>query len=125
MARLDLITLSVKLDTSGLIWLPEIGDEVSPRTDLERVSILVDPQGLTPTELRERFVWLPTVEQMVEQFEARQAVIYHAGVTEMLRYEAVVRISDKVIETCEATLRLAFGKALHELLSNHAQDLVH
>lgn len=119
------IHVSYELDKEGLVWYPEIGDEVTERTNLERVSILVDPQGLTPRELRENFVWLPTVEQLVEQFEARQALIYHAGISESLAYEAIIRTASGVIETSALTLRLAFGQALRELLKNSTTEIVH
>jgi len=119
------ISLSLELEHSGLVWYPEIGDEVSERTELERVSILVDPQGLTPSELRDSFLWLPTVEQLVEQFEARQAFIYHAGITEGLSYEAVIRSGVGVIQTEANSLRLAFGQALQELLIDAPTGSVH
>ncbi len=121
----EYIGVSVDLDKRGLVWYPEIGDEVSERTNLERISILVDPHGLTPTELRKSFVWLPTVEQLVEQFEARQAMIYHAGVNNTLAYEAVIRCAHGVIEASANTLRLAFGRALQELLHNSSSSAVH
>ena len=121
----DLILVSLDLDTSGLVWHPEIGDEVTERSDLAKVSILVDPQGLTPRELRENFVWLPTVEQFVHQFEARQALVYHAGVTTSLAYEAVIRTSGGVIEATAASLRLAFGRALQKLLKNVVSEPMH
>ncbi|MCC6221479.1 MAG: hypothetical protein IT291_09600 [Deltaproteobacteria bacterium] len=112
------INVSVELEKKGLVWHPEIGDEVSDRNHLDKVCIFVDPQGLTPKILRETFVWLPTVEQLVEQFEARQVLIYHAGINERLVYEAIVKTSEGVIETSAETLRLAFGKALSEVLEN-------
>jgi len=118
MEGLEFINISFELDQAGLVWYPEIGDEVSERTNLEKVSILVDPQGLTPIELRENFVWLPTTEQLVRQFEARQALIYHAGITERLIYEAVIRTQEGMIETEAPTLRLAFGQALQAMLSD-------
>ncbi len=121
----DYINVSLDLDRSGLVWYPEIGDEVSDRGNLERISILVDPQGLTPTELRQSFIWLPTVEQLVEQFEARQAFIYHVGITQTLSYEAVIRTGRGVIETAAPTMRLAFGRALQELLHNSTKVPVH
>lgn len=121
----DLILVSLDLDKSGLVWHPEIGDEVTERSSLERVSILVDPQGLTPRELRENFLWLPTVEQFVYQFEARQALVYHAGVTTTLAYEAVIRTSGGVIEATAASLRLAFGRALQKLLTNFRSEPMH
>lgn len=121
----EFIGLSFELDKGGLVWYPEIGDEVTERSSLERVSILVDPQGLTPSELRENFVWLPTVEQLVEQFEARQALIYHAGISKDLCYETVIRTARGVIETTANTLRLSLGRALHELLRNSTTEVVH
>ena len=121
----EIITVSLELDQAGLIWNPEIGDEVSQRSSLSRVSIFVDPQGLSPRELRASFVWLPTVEQLVEQFEARQALIYHAGITSSMIYEAVIRSSAGMIQTCAASLRIAFGKALKELLANHTSGELH
>lgn len=113
----DFITVSLGLDRAGLVWYPEIGDEVSIREEPERISILVDPQGLTPSDLRRQFVWLPTTEQLVTQFEARQALIYHAGVSSSLDYEAVIKTGLGMIETRATSLRLAFGKALNVLLT--------
>ena len=121
----DCIQISFELDRSGLLWHPEIGDEVTERQDLERVAILVDPRGLTPKELRENFVWLPTVEQLVQQLEVRQAMIYHAGITQSLLYEAVIRTTFGVIETSAASLRIAFGKALRDVLKNNTTETVH
>lgn len=114
----ELVKVSFNLDRSGLVWRPEIGDEVVRRDNLEFVSIFVDPQGLTPRKLRDYFVWLPTVEQLVSQFEARQAIVYHAGLSQSFTYEAVIKTSAGLIETAAATLRLAFGHALYELLVN-------
>lgn len=121
----EFIPISLELDRSGLVWHPEIGDEVTQRADLARVSILVDPRGMTPGELRSTFVWLPTVEQIVQQLEARQAMIYHAGINPTLAYETVVRTSYGVIETTAKSLRAAFAKALRDLLVNNATEIVH
>lgn len=110
------IEISLDLDQAGLIWHPEIGDEVSERVSLDRVSILVDPQGLTPGELRSSYIWLPTLEQIVQQFEAREAMIYHVGVNQSFAYEAVIRTKEGLIETQAHNLRVAFGEALRELL---------
>jgi hypothetical protein len=122
---LEFIELSAHLDRSGLIWHPEIGDEVSERPSLQRVSILVDPQGHTPRELREQFLWLPTVEQLVMQFEARQALIFHAGINQSLSYETVIKTGIGLIETSAQTLRHSFAKALNELLANHVDGKLH
>jgi len=121
----NFITISLDLDQAGLIWHPEIGDEVSDRSTLERISILVDPQGLTPSELRINYVWLPTTEQLIEQFEAREALIYHAGMNDELGYEAVIRTKFGVIETSSTTLRNAFGEALQMLLTDSANGVIH
>lgn len=121
----NIIGIAYTLDQSGLIWHPEIGDEVSPRPDLSRVSILVDPQGLTPKDLRQSFLWLPTVEQLVEQFEARQAMIFHAGMREDFSYEVVVRSAKGMIEESAKTLRLAMGMALGSLLKNNTCSSFH
>ena len=117
--------LAFKLDGSGLVWHPEIGDEIADRNDLDLVSILVDPHGLTPSELRKMFLWLPTVEQLVEQFEARQAIIYHAGLNEKFQYEAVIHSASGVIEATAVTLRIAFASALLNILavSHQRKDL--
>ena len=125
MTSTEIIPVSIELDRSGLVWHPEIGDEVTERHDLERVAILVDPLGMTPTELRQTFLWLPSVEQLVLQFEARQALIYHAGIDESLQYEAIVRTGLGVIEAKARTLRVALGKALRELLLHTTNGAVH
>ena len=119
------LQLSTELDKVGLIWHPEIGDEVAYRARLEEISIFVDPLGLTPKELREHFLWLPTVEQIVQQFEARQAVIYHAGLNQSFAYETVIKTAEGVIETAGTSLRLAFGQALYELLNQKQKEFVH
>ncbi len=121
----EFINVSVHLDRAGLVWYPEIGDEVALRQALTQTSILVDPQGLTPRELRASFLWLPTVEQLVQQLEAREAFIYHAGINAQLAYETVVKCPVGVIETRAATLRIAFGKALQELLVSSTKSSVH
>jgi len=110
------IDISRSLDELGLIWHPEVGDEISKRKDLSSVSILVDPQGLTPGQLRDEYLWLPNVEQLVNQFEARQALIQHVGINEQLAYEAVIHTQLGVIEARARSLRIVFGKALRNLL---------
>jgi len=125
MVESELIHLSVELDGAGLVWHPEIGDEIVERGKMEKVSILVDPLGLSLQELRASFIWLPTLEQLVSQFEARQAFIYHAGITEKMCYEAIVRTANGVIEASASTLRVAFGRALHDLLKKSFTEAVH
>lgn len=125
MGAVEIINVSAELDRAGLVWHPEIGDEIVERVELSRISILVDPLGMTPRQLRESFLWLPTVEQLIQQFEARQALIYHAGITETLSYETVIRTTFGVIETSASSLRLAFCQALEQLLKNAPTDAVH
>ncbi len=116
------------LELAGLIWQPEIGDEVSYRESLDRVSILVDPEGMTPAELRSTYIWLPTLEQMVLQCEARQAILYHAGLelndTE-IHYRTVIQGPRGHIETTAFTLRVSMGLALRGLLLAKNPEGVH
>ena len=79
MSLISFLQVAHDLETAGLLWQPEIGDEISQRSAPEIVSILIDPQGMTPSVLRETYVWLPTVEQLVDQLEARRAILFHAG----------------------------------------------
>ncbi len=119
------INVSLELDKYGLVWHPEIGDEISLRGQETHVSILVDPQGLTPRELRDSFVWLPNVEQLVTQIEARQGLIFHAGITETLEYEAIVKVHAGLIAAKANSLRVAFGKALSSLLESKVSAPLH
>ena len=115
----EFLNVARDLEVAGLTWQPEIGDEVAERGAWERVSILVDPQGLTPKELREVFLWLPTVEQLVMQLEARRAILFHAGLElaeHTYCYKTVVRAQIGAIESKAASLREAVAKALNELL---------
>ena len=125
MSREDYIDVSLELDKVGLIWHPEIGDEISLRGQERQVSILVDPQGLTPKELRDSFIWLPTVEQLVTQIEARQGLIFHAGVTETLEYEAIIKVTEGLVEAKASSLRVVFGKALSSILEHKCQTCLH
>jgi hypothetical protein len=91
------IYVAQDLEGAGLLWHPEVGDEVAERDGQSPVAILVDPQGMTPDELRAAFLWLPTVEQMILQFEARQAVLFHAGLEfneKQFCYKTVARSPD-------------------------------
>ena len=125
MGREDYIDISYELDKQGLMWLPEIGDEVALRGNDRHVSILVDPNGMSPKELRNSFVWLPTVEQLVNQIEARQGLIFHAGVTERLEYEAIIKIQAGLIEAKAASLRVAFGKVLNSIICSTCTSSLH
>ena len=113
------LNVAEDLEIAGLIWQPEIGDEVAQR-DKKSVSILVDPQGMSPSELRTTYLWLPTVEQMVMQFEGRQVILYHAGLEltpASVYYKTVIHSSALgEIESKGASLREAMGMALRDLL---------
>ena len=109
------IPIAAELDIAGLLWQPEIGDEVSTRVNPEHISILVDPQGLRPDELREIYVWLPSVEQMVFQIEARQALLFHAGLEmdpDSFGFKAIIRAREGQIEHSAESLRTALGLSL-------------
>ena len=127
--KLDsIINIARELDTAGLLWQPEIGDEVSARENPDKISILVDPDGLTPSKLRQTYVWLPTVEQMIFQFEARQAILYHAGLElqeQTYCYKTVVKTQLGHIEARALSLRNSLGIALRDLLLTRNKDCVH
>lgn len=113
------IYVAQDLEMAGLFWHPEVGDEVTDRQLKNPVSILVDPQGLTPDELRSSFLWLPTVEQMIYQCEARQAVLFHAGFEMTNRscgYKTVIQSPVGHIESCAESFRISLGLALRNLL---------
>ena len=119
--------IAVDLEDAGLIWQPEIGDEISRRSKPEAVSILVDPEGMTPVELRTAYLWLPSVEQLVFQFEVRQAVLFHAGLElseDFMAYKAVIQTQSGMIESFGRNLRTALGLSLVGLL-NDASEAVH
>lgn len=113
------IEIAQDLDQAGLVWQPEIGDEVCEKVKPVKVSVLVDPQGLSPSQLRSAYLWLPTVEQLIEQLEARQALLFHAGV-EMSEtsfcYKTVFSLASGNIESEGLTLRTALGSGLRSLL---------
>lgn len=117
--KTNFVTIAWDLESAGLSWNPEIGDEVSVREEPARVSILVDPAALSVRVLRDTYLWLPTLEQLVQQLEARQAVLHHAGFqiseTEMF-YRAVIHSPQGQIEGTGFTLRSALGVSLRDLL---------
>lgn len=123
-----IVTLAEDLELAGLVWQPEIGDEISDRKTKEQVSILVDPMGMTPLELRGTFLWLPTVEQLVHQLEARQAIVEHIGLelsNTAMAYRTIIRCKQTQIETQHPTMRLSVGIALRDLLLNSNENAVH
>lgn len=128
MSSLPFITLAEDLETAGLVWQPEIGDEISPRVNKKVVSILVDPHGMTPLELRNNYLWLPNAEQIVHQLEARQAILYHAGLElseSKLGYKTVVRSSLGLIESYAESFRASLGLALRDLLKGAGIEPLH
>ena len=124
---LPFIGIAQDLELAGLIWQPEIGDEVSSRKAQEHISILVDPDGMTPKELRATYLWLPTVEQMVEQVECRQAILFHAGLeltNSSVCYKTVLQTNQGPFESTGQSLRLALGLALRELLLSDPRNVI-
>lgn len=122
-----LIEIAEDLELAGLIWQPEIGDEVASRQVKENISILVDPAGMTPIELRSTYLWLPTVEQMVEQVECRQAILFHAGLeltSSSICYKTVLQTNRGPFESTGESLRVAIGMALRELLLADCKGVV-
>lgn len=119
MAGTEFIDVAGSLDSAGLIWLPEVGDEVSVRDDPGRISILVDPHSLPTDELRCQYLWLPTIEQLVFQIEARQGILFHTGLDlnqSGLTYKTVVQIKQAQIESRGVTMRSSLGLALKDIL---------
>ena len=128
MSSFPFLELAEELEIAGLLWQPEIGDEVSDRADKSLVSILVDPQGMSPAELRSSYLWLPSVEQMIFQFESRQAILFHAGLElneNSLCYKTVVQSSIGHFESEAQNLRTALGIALRDLLLSCNDKGVH
>lgn len=115
------------LEIAGLVWHPEIGDEVFARKNGGSVSVLVDPQGMSLPELRDVFLWLPTVEQMILQFEARQAILFHAGLelsSAQMCYKTVLQTPHGAIESRAISLRSSVGIALRNLLLSGREEIV-
>lgn len=113
------VGIACDLEDAGLVWQPEIGDEVAPRRSLNQVSILVDPQGMGPDQLRNAYLWLPTVEQILLQFEVRQAILFHAGLelgTSALLYKTVIQANGEHIERQAESLRSSLALSLRDLL---------
>lgn len=124
---LPFVNIAEDLEHAGLIWQPEIGDEVSERVQRVQISILVDPNGMTPSELRETYIWLPTVEQMVVQMESRQAIIFHVGFelsSASMHYKTVIQSSAGPIQTTGGSMRIAMGIALRDLLLVDRQEII-
>jgi hypothetical protein len=115
----DFTEVAFDLEQVGLVWQPSLGDEVSFRDQPEKFTVIVDPSAMPDYELREMYLWLPKTEQLVNQLEARQAVLCHAGLelTETkICYRAVVQIKSISFEAEGPSLRSALGLSLRELL---------
>lgn len=122
-----LIHVAQDLEVAGLLWHPEVGDEVAERDGRSPIAILVDPQGMTPDELRSTYIWLPTVEQIILQFEARQAVLFHAGLEfndKRICYKTVIHVQNGHIESMADSFRVSLGLALRDLLISDAPTIV-
>lgn len=125
---LEFIEVAFDLEHAGLYWQPEIGDEILVKQSKNQISILIDPAGLTPNQLRSRYLWLPSVEQMVVQFESRQAIVAHVGLElddAALWYRTVIKSQLGEIECKAETMRLAVGFALRDLLLFKGEDSFH
>ena len=119
MTTTHFVRVAQDLESAGLIWRPEIGDEITDRERREMVSILVDPQGMTPSELRQTYLWLPTIEQIVLQLESRQAVLQHTGLEmneSTLGYKTIIQTAMGDIETLAESFRLSLALGLKEFL---------
>ncbi len=122
------LDIAQDLELAGLVWQPEIGDEISNRKVRDQVSVLVDSQGLTPSQLRSAYLWLPTVEQIVFQFEARQSILFHAGLElseKALCYKTIIKSPLGPIESTAESLRAAMGMALRNLLLGDVGESFH
>ncbi len=119
MKPVNFVQIAEDLELAGLYWKPEIGDEIADRKGPQKVSILVDPQGMSPSELRNIYLWLPTVEQIVQQFEARQVVLCHTGLElseSAMAYRTILQTSAGQIESQGDSMRTSMAMALRALL---------
>lgn len=120
MTELSFLPIALELEDAGLVWVPEIGDEVANRDEPEDISILVDTKKIRTDELREMFIWLPRVEQLVKQVELRQAILTHAGLelNEAHMYYKAIIAKNKYgeIEGLDQSLRGAVAKSLRDFL---------
>jgi len=125
---LKFLSIAEDLEHAGLLWKPGIGDEVSSKEKPEYISILVDPQGMAPDLLRATYLWMPTVEQMVSEFEVRQVILSHAGLEiseSSMEYITIVKSSYGDIESKGDSLRISVGAALRDLLLSRDSESVH
>lgn len=116
----NFLSIAKELETIGLRWVPEVGDEVSLRALKDaKVSILVDADGMSLYELRENYIWLPTIEQLLAEIENRGGLIFHAGFTlskDKQKYEVVIQTIQEMIKVSHNTLREALALALKKMI---------
>ena len=127
MTEYRFLKVAEDLEVAGLFWAPEVGDEVADREEKKLVSILVDPQGMTPGELRSTYIWLPSVEQMIFQVEARKALLFHAGFEyndQSCWYKTVLQGSHGQVEARADNFRTALGLALRGLLLSDNKTVI-
>ncbi len=113
-------SLAKDLENAGLTWDPEIGDEVFVRDyATQKLSIIVDSGGMDIVELREAYIWVPTIEQMLSEIESRSATLFHSGIKIEDGKKAYTVIIQSIHGTFESTmdsLREALGVALKNLI---------
>ena len=113
------LDVAFTLDEAGLVWKPSLGDEISHRESPESIAILVSPEALKPEELRLTYFWLPTFDQLMMQLEARQIILFHAGLhvsPEEVCYQTVIQDGDLSIESKADSLRTAMAISLLKVL---------
>lgn len=116
----NFILLAKELERVGLKWVPEIGDEVSIR-DLcdNKISILIDSNGMNLIELRENYIWLPTIEQLLDEIETRGGFLFHSGMElseNNKKYSVVIQTLTDTFTVHHNTLRGALAVALKKLI---------
>ncbi len=114
------LSTAMDLDFAGLIWEPEIGDEVAQRNAPQNISILIDPEGMALAELRSTYVWLPNTEQIIAQLEAKQAVLFHAGLEledSTTCYKTFIQTPIGPIQSKATTLRTAMALSLLQVIA--------
>ena len=122
----NFLILAKELETIGLKWIPEVGDEVLYRGLQDgRISILVDSNGMTLYELRENYIWLPTIEQLMNEIEHRGGVLFHAGFIindKCKKYEVVIQTLQDMIKVNHDSLREALALSLKKLMLNNINN---
>ena len=111
--------ISIELEQAGLLWIPTFGDEICKRKEPVEVSVLVNSAGMHPEDLKEIYIWRPTLEQLIYQLEIRQAILKHAGLElseKSIGYISVIETKVGEIKTKAETLRDALGLTLRDYL---------